>query len=262
MYLFFRSFQYLRFSDIISVPFYIFRFSFCRFLKYRQDCNEDINDLFANIFKDKYRTPLKHVALRNCTITDDGMSALLQHDLESLSLWYCDSVTKKTWDTLIEHGHNLEFLELGKYVDMLKHSEPNEKAPIDFQLNLPKLRKLILTDVVLQPIVEFKHLNELIYLDLTSCIFAEFNLDAILELPQLTTLILFDVWPLESEISIICKMMQLRKLDISTAHVNVNNGNYKNPNEVNIFKQNFYIDINKIVCFNIIYLLFYFQDFS
>lgn len=161
------------------------------------------------------------------------MSGLLQHDLESLSLWYCDSVSTTSWQTLIEHGHNLKCLELGKYVDMLKHSEPNEKAPIDFQLDLPRLRKLILTDVVLQPIVRFSHLKELSYLDLTSCIFAEFSLEALLDSPNLTTLILFDVWPLESEIPTICRMQQLRKLDISTAHVNVNNGNYKSPNEVN-----------------------------
>lgn len=203
-----------------------------RFLRYRQDCNEDISDLFAQIFRDKYRTPLKNVALRNCTITDDGMTALLQHDLVSLSLWYCDNVTTSSWPILIDHGHNLRFLELGKYVDMLKYSEPNEKAPIDFQLQLPKLQKLILTDVVLQPTVQFSHLRELTYLDLTSCTFAEFNLETILNLPNLITLILFDVWPLESEIPTICRMKQLQKLDISTAHVNVSNGIYKNPNEV------------------------------
>lgn len=209
-------------------------FCVCRFLKYRQDCNEDIHDLLAHIFSDKQRTPLKHVALRTCTISDDGMAVLLAHNLVSLSLWYCDSITTASWNKLIEHGSNLRFLELGKYVDMLKYGEPNEKAPIDFQLTLPRLQKLILTAVVLQPTVQFSHLKELTYLDLTSCIFAEFSLEALVDLPNLTSLILFDVWPLETEIPTICKLKQLHRLDISTAHVNVSNGTYKTPNAVSI----------------------------
>lgn len=217
-------------TKLISISYEFFR----RFFKYRQDCNEDINDVFAHIFSDKHRTPLKHVTLRNCTITDHGMAALLQHDLVSLSLWYCDSITTASWKRLIEHGSNLRFLELGKYVDMLKYGEPNEKAPFDFQLTLPRLQKLILTAVVLQPTVQFSHLNELSYLDLTSCIFAEFSLEALVDLPNLTSLILFDVWPLESEVPTICKLKRLRQLDISTAHVNVSNGTYKNPNEVSM----------------------------
>lgn len=205
-----------------------------RFFKYRQDCNDDITDKFARIFSDKQRTPLKHVTLRNCTITDAGMSILLQHDLVSLSLWYCDRITTASWHTLNEHGTNLRFLELGKYVDMLKYGEPNDKAPFDFQLNLPHLQKLILTAVVLQPTAQFAQLKELSYLDLTSCIFAEFSLEALVDLPNLTSLILFDVWPLETEIAIICKLKKLRLLDISTAHVNGSNGHYKNGNEVSV----------------------------
>lgn len=160
------------------------------------------------------------------------MATLMNHDLVSLSLWYCDLVTTASWQKLIEHGHNLEYLELGRYVDMLKYSEPNEKTPIDFQLTLPNLRKLILTGVVLQPTVEFSHLKELSYLDLTSCIFAEFTLEAIVDLPNLTTLILFNVWPLENELPTICRMKTLKKLDISTGYFNTNNGTFKNPNEV------------------------------
>lgn len=192
------------------------------------------------IFRDTHRTPLKHIALRNCTISDVGMSVLLNHDLVSLSLWYCDVITTASWQTLIEHGKNLEYLELGRYVDMLKHSEPNEKMPIDFKLDLPKIRKLILTGVVLQPTVEFNHLKDLTYLDLTQCTFHnEFTLESIVNLPNLTTLILFNVWPLETELTTICSMKKLQKLDISTGYFNTNNyGTFKNPNEV-IDNQNF-----------------------
>lgn len=211
-------------------------FLYYRFIKYHQDCNEDIDDQFMFIFRDKHRTPLKHISLRNCTISNAGMELLLRHELTSLSMWYCDSVTTEIWPTLIEHGRNLKSLELGRYVDMLKYSEPNEKTPIDFQLDLPNLRKLILNAVVLQPTLKFAQLTQLSYLDLTSCIFAEFTLEALTELPNLQSLILFNVWPLEQEIPTICKLKNLTTLDVAAAGVGnalliSGNGSYKNPNQ-------------------------------
>lgn len=193
---------------------------------------------------------MKHVALRNCSLSDDGMEILLNHDLVSLSLWYCDNVTQKSWQTLIEHGQNLEYLELGRYVDILKYAEPNEKTPIEFTLNIPHIRKLILTGVVLQPAVNFNQLHQLNYLDLTQCTFHnDFTLEAIVNLPNLTTLILFNVWPLEQELTSICQLKALRKLDISTGYFNTNNyGTFKNPNEVPI-----HIAIFKSINFLIVY---------
>ncbi|GAB0086304.1 Protein zer-1 homolog [Sergentomyia squamirostris] len=127
-----------------------------RLLKYYQDCNQDINNHFIYIFRDTTRTPLKYVSLRNSSITDEGMEILLRHNLISLSMWYCDSVTTNSWRTLLEHSSQLKCLELGQHVDLLKFSEPNEKTPIDFQLNLPQLRRLTLNAVVLQPTLQFR----------------------------------------------------------------------------------------------------------
>jgi len=155
------------------------------------------------------------VSLRNSSITDDGMRLMLQHKLISLSLWYCDKITNASWQPLMEHGGELKNLELGKFVDMLKNREPNEKTPLDFQLNLPKLKRLVLNGVALQSSVTFSHLRELSYLDLTACLFADFTLDSLVQLPQLQTLILFNVWPLEREIPTICQLKQLQSLDIS-----------------------------------------------
>lgn len=83
------------------------------------------------------------------------MRILLRHKLNSLSMWYCNKITTASWNILIENCRQLRSLELGRFVDMLKHSEPNEKTPIDFQLVLPKLRQLILNGVVLQPSIHF-----------------------------------------------------------------------------------------------------------
>lgn len=201
-----------------------------RFFKHRQDCNEDVDDEFVKIFHDKLRTPLRHISLRNCSITDDGMNILLNHNLVSLSLWYCEQITNASWQSLIEHGKNLEYLELGRFVDMLKtNKEPS--TPIDFKLDLPRIRKLILNGVIMQPTVEFYHLNDLNYLDLTQCTFT--SLESIVNLPNLTTLILFDVWPLESELPTICRMKKLQNLDISTANT-IDYGNFKSPNEASV----------------------------
>uniref|UniRef100_A0A182NIL8 Protein zer-1 homolog n=1 Tax=Anopheles dirus TaxID=7168 RepID=A0A182NIL8_9DIPT len=201
------------------------------FLRYQQDCGQDINDRFIQIFRDTEKTPLRHVSLRNSTITNEGMRILLRHQLNSLSMWYCNKITTASWNILIEHCRQLRSLELGRFVDMLKHSEPNEKTPIDFQLLLPRLQRLKLNGVVLQPTIQFSHLTELNHLDLTACIFAEFSLKALIDLPNLRTLILFNVWPLEHEFPTLCKLKNLETLDLSVSRANVD-GNYLTPNKL------------------------------
>lgn len=146
-------------------------------------------------------------------------------------MWYCDKISTRSWQTLVQNCNQLKSLELGRYVDMLRYSEPNEKTPIDFQLDLPHLKRLILNSVVLQSTTNFHHLTELSYLDLTSCIFAGFSLEALVELPNLTTLILFNVWPLENEWTTLCKLIRLHTLDISAASSG-GHGNYSNPNKL------------------------------
>lgn len=158
---------------------------------------------------------------------------LLRHNLTSLSLWYCNSVTKESRHTLAKYGENLKSLELGLNVDLLKLSEPNEKTPLDFQLNLPHLRRLVLNGVVLQPSLQFSHLQDLQYLDLTSCIFAEFSLEALCTLPNLHTLILFNVWPLANQFHIISRLRSLQHLDISMSSSVPGHGTYDLPDQVN-----------------------------
>lgn len=202
-----------------------------RFLKFQQYYNQDIDDKFLPIFRDTRKTPLKYVQLRNCSVTDAGMRILLNHNLVSLSMWYCTAVTRATWSVLIEHGRQLKSLELGKQVDLLKYSEPLEKISLEppFQLDLPNLQKLVLNGVVFRPETRFDHLINLKHLDLTACILVEFSLEVLIALPNLQTLILFNVWPLEQEIPTLCRLKQLRTLDMSIAKSNIN-GNYSQPN--------------------------------
>ena len=78
-------------------------------------------------------------------------------------MWYCDKITTASWTKLLEHGQELKSLELGKFVDMLKYREPNEKTPIDFHINLPKLRRLILNGVALQSSITFRYVAYILY---------------------------------------------------------------------------------------------------
>lgn len=181
-----------------------------------------------NLFRDTSRTWLKHVSIRNSLITNDGLQTLLRHNLVSLSLWYCHNVTLQSYETLLRHGSELQQLELGRNVDLLKHGEPNEKSPFNFQLDLPKLQRLTMMSVVLQASLRFDHLQELSYLNLTCCILEEFRLETLVCLPRLHTLILYNVWPLETQWPAVCSMKQLEYLDISVANSS-GYGTYKDP---------------------------------
>lgn len=70
------------------------------------------------------------------------------------------------------------------------------------------------------------------FLDLTACVFMDFSLEALVELPNLSTLILFNIWPLEEELPIVCKLKKLTALDVSTAFATSGNGAYTEPNQM------------------------------
>lgn len=192
-----------------------FIFFLPRFLQFYQNNSLDVDDQLINILKQPDRTPIKYAALRNSSVTDEGLKSLLQHKLISLSLWYCDKITHESWQHLLQCGDELRNLEIGKQVNLLRHREPNERIPLQFSLQLPKLKRLVMHGVALQSTVNLTQPFELSYIDLSSCNLNDFSLECLVHLPQLTTLILFNVWPLEREIPAICKLRNLQTLDIS-----------------------------------------------
>lgn len=71
------------------------------------------------------------------------------------------------------------------------------------------------------------------HLDLSSCQFVGFSLNAVVDLPNLTTLILFNVRTIETELPALCMLKKLTALDISTCSNGANgSGQYQNPNTV------------------------------
>jgi Zyg-11 protein homolog len=89
----------------------------------------------------------------------------------------------------------------------------------------------------------YSHLQNLSYLDLSGCLFAEFSLEALVDVRNLQTLILFNVWPLEHEFPTLCKLKNLRTLDLSVVRTNTN-GTYTDPNQVLVVPIHIFKDFN------------------
>ncbi|XP_059218203.1 protein zer-1 homolog isoform X1 [Stomoxys calcitrans] len=192
---------------------------------------QKFGDKFISLFRDTNRTSLNVVHLRNSNLTNYGLEILMRHKLYSLSMWYCDKVTVESHELLALHGASLRSLELGIGSHMLQNAEPNDKEPVDFQFNCPHLRRLVLNGVVLHHRLQFAHLRDLTHLDLTSCILANFSLQALSSLPKLHTLILFNVWPIANQLHAICCLRRLRTLDISISSSGNGHGTYDLPDQ-------------------------------
>ncbi|XP_017098328.1 protein zer-1 homolog isoform X1 [Drosophila bipectinata] len=201
------------------------------FLENYQRFNRPLDDSVIRLFEDTQRTSLKIVNLRNSTLSSVGLETLMRHKLFSLSMWYCDMITVGSHHLLAHYGDSLRSLELGISSHLLQYAEPNEKEPVDFQLTCPHLRRLVLNGVVMHHRLQFAHLHDLGHLDLTSCVLANFSLEALVSLPNLHTLILFNVWPIANQLHAICCLRRLCTLDISISSSGNGQGTYDLPDQ-------------------------------
>ncbi|XP_020801744.1 protein zer-1 homolog isoform X3 [Drosophila serrata] len=201
------------------------------FLENYQRFNRPLDDSVICLFEDTQRTSLKIVNLRNSTLSSIGLETLMRHKLFALSMWYCDTITVRSHHLLAHYGDSLRSLELGISSHLLQYAEPNEKEPVDFQLTCPHLRRLVLNGVVMHHRLQFAHLHDLGHLDLTSCVLANFSLEALGSLPNLHTLILFNVWPIANQLHAICCLRRLCTLDISISSSGSGQGTYDLPDQ-------------------------------
>ncbi|XP_043063691.1 protein zer-1 homolog isoform X2 [Drosophila ficusphila] len=201
------------------------------FLENYQRFNRPLDDSVISLFRDTQRTSLKIVNLRNSTLSSTGLETLMRHKLFALSMWYCDMITVGSHHLLAHYGDSLRSLELGISSHLLQYAEPKEKDPVDFQLTCPHLRRLVLNGVVMHHRLQFAHLHDLGHLDLTSCVLANFSLEALVSLPNLHTLILFNVWPIANQLHAICCLRRLCTLDISISSSGNGHGTYDLPDQ-------------------------------
>ncbi|XP_075991413.1 protein zer-1 homolog isoform X2 [Anticarsia gemmatalis] len=189
-----------------------------------------VNDHIANLFRDKYRTRLDTVRLRNSRITDEGLRCLMEHKPYEVELVQCEYLSQSSLETINNNSQNLISLKFGPITYVLSQDE-NLYRQRGYIIHAPNLRRLTIhrRGLAIFPLLLLKPLKHLTHLDLSECTSAG-SIWALNELNNLKALILHSV-PWSKDITDwIASLHTLRHLDISQS--NERQGKYFNPNEV------------------------------
>lgn len=189
---------------------------------------------FLNIFRHTHATGLKRVKLKNDVLQDADLFVLLKHKLLELEITHCPSITANCLYHIIRHASNLTTLVISDIKSASAGENLFSPDSLDEHvITTPQLRKLCLRNVTAIPVhffaKFFKRLHNLTYLDLSNCTHLD-DLHFIQHLNCLTSLILYDMNDIEGMIPTICKLRNLKHLDISQS--NDERGKYKEPNQV------------------------------
>ncbi|RXG69704.1 Protein zer-1-like protein [Armadillidium vulgare] len=198
-----------------------------------------LSDEFLAIFEDLSNTRLRRVNLKNSSVTDEGLRIILTHKLLELDISNCRKLTKVSFDNINLYGNDLISLILSK--NIFKHlydSKEEDPGSIiqkqGYVFNTPKLRRLVVRDCRISKDLNFystllRPLKQLTYLDLSNCYFLD-DLSYIKHLSHLITLILHNVENIQETIPAICKLSNLRILDVSQE--SIQNGMFESPDSV------------------------------
>lgn len=188
-----------------------------------------VNDNIANVFRDKFRTRLNTVKLRNSRITDEGLRCLMEHKPYEVELVQCEYLSQASLETINNNSENLLSLKFGPVTYVLSQDETLYRQR-GYIINAPNLRRLIIQrrGLAIFPLLLLKPLNNLTHLDLSECTSAAsiwaHGMD------NLRVLILHSVHWSKDVIDWIVSLHHLVHLDISQS--NERHGKYFNPNEV------------------------------
>lgn len=200
-----------------------------KFLKAYQR-NNRVNDNIANLFRDKCRTRLESVKLRNSRITDEGFRFLMEHKPRHVELVQCEYLTQVSLDTINSNSQNLVSLKFGSVTHVISQDEiPYRRRGYIF--DAPNLRRLTIhcRGLAIYPLVLVKNWSKLTHLDLSECaaLSSIWGLDCV---KNLRSLVLHGVHWSKDIIEWITGLQRLRHLDLSQS--NDRHGKYFNPNEV------------------------------
>ncbi|XP_054275660.1 protein zer-1 homolog [Macrosteles quadrilineatus] len=187
-----------------------------------------IDDRIISLFSDPSVTSLKRVCLRHSSITDEGLDALLKHNLVELDLEKCFNVTEKSLCALNEHGESLTSLSVGAGVRLLPlintYPPPLSSSLINGAvIKAPNLRKLVLRNFspdVRDPIyfnTLFQNLHHLTHLDLSGYTDIE-DFSFLKPLTKVVSLVLHNVVKVQDGLETIYELKSLRHLDISQSN--------------------------------------------
>lgn len=217
----FSSEEDLQLLDGLSLPVEICE----RLLNVRNNSLTPVDSNFINLFRNTDCTRLKRVKLRRQSeIKDQDLEILLKHNLVELDLSLCPNLTPTCIHHITENSSNLLFLSVGEDTDIFP-VRMFGKSPIGQELYdkgyifyAPNLRKLTLKGLhLLQSdfyMILLYPLSNLTHLDLSNCNdLHDFSYTQ--HLINLTSLILYNVHGIELMIPAICKLTNLKHLDVS-----------------------------------------------
>jgi Zyg-11 family protein len=197
-----------------------------KILQVYQQSGHIVDDRFVNIFQNPHTTRLKRVHLRNSSITDDGLCALLNHKLIGLDIDNCSNITEGSLVHINESGNSLLSLIIGSSVRLLpdtlflKSSYTQKRDSISvywkrgYILHTPNLQRLAVRNLIVVgekmyfPLL-LRPLHSLTYLDLSGCSDLG-DLSYLCELRSLICLILHNVQRLQDAVGSLCKLVNLR----------------------------------------------------
>ncbi|KAF5297204.1 hypothetical protein FQA39_LY12219 [Lamprigera yunnana] len=242
----------LRLHDNIALPIEICE----RLLMGCLNKNKRQIDSFINIFRDRQCTRLKRVKLHNTDIEDKSVKVLLQHRLTELDLTNCTSLSEWCLRYITVYGGKLQSLTIGENTNIF----PNKvfitlNCDVDYFIEkgyiilAPNLRRLSIKNIYLLQtpfyMLLLKPLENLTYLDLSNCSkLGNFNYAE--HLVNLTSLILYNVDKIKNLLPSVCKLKNLRHLDISQSKEE--HGMFENGSQL---LQSIVEDLTKLVSLDI-----------
>lgn len=190
--------------------------------------NNRVSDSIANMFRDRTRTRLTVVRLRNSRITDEGFRCLMEHRPLELELVQCEYLSPSSLDIINTNSQNLVTLKVGPLTYVLSQDETLFRQR-GYTIDAPNLRRLTRRGLAVFPLLLLKSLTNLTHLDLSKTTSAS-TIWVLKDLKNLRSLILHSVYWSKDVTDWIASLHTLRHLDISQS--NDRHGKYFDPNEV------------------------------
>ncbi|CAH1179540.1 unnamed protein product [Phaedon cochleariae] len=208
-----------------------------RLLNVRCNSLTPVNSKFINIFKNTDCTRIKRVRLRKSEIQDKDLEILLKHRLTELDISHSPGLTANCIKYITGYGGNLVSLGIGENTEIFSPEGYSKLDQEDYENSFifltPNLKRLSLRGLAsMQPefyMLLLNPLTNLTHLDLSNCSDLH-NFSYTKHLSNLHSLILYNVSGIDSKLHAICKLINLRHLDISQSKEE--NGKYKKGTKI------------------------------
>ena len=196
-------------------------------------------DRVLHIFADTQRTKVSRISFRDSDVSDFGFGWLMSHHPVEVNICGCRRLTNLSLEDINRHGNNLKILKVGDSKQIFHHVDAkcveNKEDDSDTDdnddnryysqdrliINAPKLlafsvHGLDITDVAEMQVhdlvsIMLKPLVNLTFLDFSACHIKLEQMDCLVSLTKLTTLILYDV-PIYDMKKAIQTLVQLKSL--------------------------------------------------